>query len=77
MPKGKLTVWLPFECENTSWVTVDYISQALCDLVKQYANLGVWGMEKAKDFDFVKKHIHHILLKLTEYKTVTIRDCKF
>lgn len=55
VPKGKLTVWLPFECENTSWVTVDYISQALCDLVKQYANLGVWGMEKAEDFDFVKK----------------------
>ena len=42
MPKERLTVWLPHKNPNTSWVTVDFASEPLAELVRQYAHLGVW-----------------------------------
>lgn len=42
VPRERLTVWLPYECENTSWVTVPFADEKLAALVKKYANLGIW-----------------------------------
>ena len=42
LPKERLTVWLPHKNPNTAWVTVDFASEQLAELVKPYARLGVW-----------------------------------
>lgn len=40
--KGKLVVWLPYQCSLTTWVKIPFADQALSRLVKQYARLGIW-----------------------------------
>ncbi len=42
LPKERLTVWLPHENPNTSWVTVEFANERLSRLVKSHASLGVW-----------------------------------
>ena len=42
LPKERLTVWLPHKNPNTDWVSVDFASKPLAELVRQYAHLGVW-----------------------------------
>jgi glycerophosphoryl diester phosphodiesterase len=49
----KLTVWIPFQCKRTSWVTVPFASQALCALIKKYAALGVWIISSEEDYNEV------------------------
>lgn len=53
IPRERLTVWLPYECENTSWVRkleIPFADKATAKLVKQYANLGVWILNSYEDF---------------------------
>ena len=42
MPKERLTVWLPQQNPNTTWVKIAFANEQLAALVKQYASLGVW-----------------------------------
>ena len=42
LPKDRLTVWLPHKNPKTSWVTVEFASKQLTDLVKKYADVGIW-----------------------------------
>ena len=42
-------VWLPYECPQTSWVTVPFASKERCALVKQYARLGIWLLSEYRD----------------------------
>lgn len=51
----QLTVWLPYESERTSWVQVPFASEALCKLVRKYAKLGIWIVDRYEDFDDISK----------------------
>ena len=42
VPKGKLTVWLPYRCEYTSWVKIPFADEKSAELVRKYAKLGIW-----------------------------------
>ena len=37
-----LTVWLPYECEATSWVRIPFADLESAQLVKKYSRLGIW-----------------------------------
>lgn len=50
IPRERLTVWLPYECENTSWVTVPFADENLAALVKKYAKLGIWLITDYQSF---------------------------
>lgn len=47
----RLTVWLPFQSKETSWVKIPFADEALCSLVKKYAKLGLWLVVRYEDFD--------------------------
>ena len=51
----RLTVWMPLQTEATSWVKVPFASEELCNLVKNYAKLGIWLISKDEDFELVEK----------------------
>lgn len=57
VPLERLTVWLPYECENTSWVTVPFADESLAALVKKYANLGIWLITDYRCFYDVAKRL--------------------
>lgn len=41
----KLFVWVPYKCNATNWVKVDFIDHEKAVLVKQYAKLGIWVLD--------------------------------
>ena len=49
----RITVWIPFQSKETSWVQVPFATEDLCRLVKQYAKLGIWIISRYEDFDEV------------------------
>lgn len=51
LPREQLTVWLPHKNPNTTWVKVPFADQALADLVKQYARLGVWILSEESQLE--------------------------
>lgn len=51
LPKDRLTVWLPHKNPATSWVKVEFANQALAELVKAYARLGVWILSTPEQLD--------------------------
>lgn len=51
----KLTVWLPYQCKLTSWVRIPFVSAELCELVKKYAQLGIWILDSYEDFEAVSR----------------------
>lgn len=53
LPNDKLTVWLPYECKNTSWVKIPFASNDLVTLVKKYARLGIWLISDYRDYEKV------------------------
>lgn len=61
----KLTVWLPYQCKRTSWVTVPFASEELCDLVKQYAALGIWIVDNYEDYDCIVKRFTPDIVETT------------
>lgn len=54
--REKLTVWLPYANENTTWVKIAFINSELAALVKKYANLGVWILSKEDEYLDVQKY---------------------
>ena len=55
LPKEQLTVWLPYKCKKTSWVTVEFANEILASLVKRYARLGVWILSEPDQLEGAKK----------------------
>lgn len=54
VPRERLTVWLPYECENTSWVRkleIPFADESTAVLVKKYANLGIWILSSYEELD--------------------------
>lgn len=49
--RDRLTVWLPLECEGTSWVKVRRADRELCELVKRYARLGIWIVTERSELE--------------------------
>ncbi len=39
-----LTVWLPIASPDTEWVNLPHADEALCRMVRQHAQLGLWGL---------------------------------
>lgn len=48
---GKLTVWLRYDNRRTAWNKNAPASDELCAVVKRYAKLGVWLLEKPEERD--------------------------
>ena len=40
--KERLTVWMPYKCELTSWVTTAFADEEICAKIKKCAKLGIW-----------------------------------
>lgn len=57
VPKERLTVWLPIKCAATSWVKVRFADKELCDLVKRYAQLGIWNVSEYSVFDTAENEL--------------------
>lgn len=51
VPRERLVVWLPIKSKGTSWVTVPFVTEELCALVKRYGSLGIWIVSEYEDFD--------------------------
>lgn len=45
------TVWLALPSELTSWVTVPTATPELCDMVKKYAKLGLWILDRQEQLE--------------------------
>ncbi len=58
IPPERLTVWLPYKCQNTSWVKTPFADETAAELVRQYANLGIWILSNYKDFDNARKRLN-------------------
>lgn len=50
VPRERLTVWLPYRCENTSWVKLPFADEKSSELVRKYAKLGIWLLSDYKSF---------------------------
>ena len=55
LPKERLTVWLPMENQNTSWVKVPFVSQNSAATVKRYGSLGIWLLSDYTELEAAKK----------------------
>lgn len=42
LSKERLTIWLPYQNANTTWVQVPFVDKELAELTKKYGKLGVW-----------------------------------
>ncbi len=51
VPREKLTVWLPYRSPNTLWVKVPFADEAMCEMVKKYARLGLWILYRDGEFE--------------------------
>lgn len=54
--RDKLTVWLPYKNKDTAWVKIAFIHNELAELVKKYADLGVWILSKEEEYVDVQKY---------------------
>lgn len=54
--RDKLTVWLPYKNENTTWVKIAFIDNELAELVKKYAELGLWILSKEEEYLEAEKY---------------------
>ncbi|MBE7065247.1 MAG: histidinol-phosphatase HisJ family protein [Ruminococcaceae bacterium] len=55
LPKERLTVWLPFECQKTAWVKVPFANEQFAALVKEYARLGLWILSRSSELSAAVK----------------------
>ncbi len=55
LPKERLTVWMPLECPETSWVSVPFADEKSEKLIKKYASLGIWTVYNYGEFDAAKR----------------------
>ncbi len=50
-PKERLTVWLPHQNPNTTWVKVEFANPSLAEMIHPYASLGVWILSNYRDLE--------------------------
>ena len=50
----RLTVWVPYQNENTTWVKVKFVDEALAAMIRQYAKLGIWILSKQEEYEHAK-----------------------
>ncbi len=55
LPKARITVWLPLENSATAWFKKGFATREKCDMVKRYAQLGIWILSKAEELEAAKK----------------------
>lgn len=53
--KERLTVWLPFECKQTEWVKVAFVTEETAQLVKRFARLGIWLLSDYEQLEIAKR----------------------
>lgn len=46
---GRLTVWLRYDNPRSSWCTTRPVDEAMAALVKKYAKLGIWILDKPEE----------------------------
>jgi len=51
VPKERLAVWLPIKSRLTEWVKVRRADKELCDMVKKYAELGMWILSDLSEIE--------------------------
>ena len=49
LPRERLTVWAPLQNEHTGWVKVAFADEALAQLIKKYARLGIWILSEKEE----------------------------
>ncbi len=49
LPRERLTVWAPVQNKNTTWVKVAFVDEGLAQLIKKYAQLGVWILSRPEE----------------------------
>lgn len=50
-----LTIWIPVDCERTSWCKMPKASKELCDLTKRYARLGLWIIDTEEELSLAER----------------------
>ena len=55
LPKDKLTIWMPFQNNLTTWVTVPFADEENCKKIKEIASLGLWILTKETELEAAKK----------------------
>lgn len=65
IPRERLTVWLPYECDGTSWVRIPFADTENAALVKKYALLGIWIIGSEHDFDEVSEKFDPDIVETT------------
>ena len=48
--ENPFTVWLPLQSELTNWVKVPFANPFLCEMVKRYAELGLWIVQTQNQY---------------------------
>lgn len=49
LSKDRLTIWLPYQNANTTWVQVPFVDKVSADLTKEYGKLGVWILSEESE----------------------------
>lgn len=55
VPRERLTVWMPYQNERTTWVKIAFADEDTAALVRQYADLGIWLITKPEELAFAEK----------------------
>ena len=55
LPRERLTVWAPVQNKNTSWVKVAFVDEELAQLIKKYAQLGVWILSRPEELAMAER----------------------
>lgn len=50
VPYERLTVWLPYKCRCTSWVSLPFADEESAAEIKGFAKLGIWLIDNYNDF---------------------------
>lgn len=76
--RTKLTVWLPYKCEATSWVQIPFADSESAQLVKKYSRLGIWLISDYRYFyDAAEKLNPDIVETDGTVKPVKNVNCRF
>ncbi len=58
VPKEKLTVWVRFDNARTSWNKTPAANEEYCAMVKRYARLGLWILDKKEEYIIARDRFH-------------------
>lgn len=55
VPRERLTVWMPYQNERTTWVKIAFADEESAAMVRQYADLGIWLITRPEELAFAEK----------------------